>query len=97
MEFCAVCFGSGSVARGKRAGFNLLHASRMTHLLQWSVFGLPIVASQTTPADLKQQVFYYFSGFCGLAGVPLDGSSNGLTWSLPYSCIQMAAMVGHPR
>lgn len=29
-----------SVARGKRAGFVFLHAGRMTHPLQYSVFGL---------------------------------------------------------
>lgn len=32
------------IARGKRAYFNFLHAGRMTHLLQWSVFGLSVAA-----------------------------------------------------
>lgn len=35
------CFCSESFARGKRAGFNFLHAGKMTHLLQWFCAWVP--------------------------------------------------------
>lgn len=92
-----VCFGSGSVARGKRAGFNFPHAGGMTHLLQWFCVLVTYCYATTNPklAGLKQQVFHYFSGFCELPEALQDHFSTGLTWSLSCSCIHMAAMAGH--